>query len=116
MFVSYEDAGDAWVEAPDGGIGTLIWDQVEPSYFKESIAPDPSGRWGTYAVQLPLPLTTDEEAADYLGHFCQRSSGVGRLGRLSATDNAYWKWRYRAQQTLSAVRSVSCRLGMTGVR
>jgi hypothetical protein len=52
MFVSYEDAGDAWVEAPDGGIGTLIWESGEPTYFKESIAPDPTGRWGTYAVRL----------------------------------------------------------------
>jgi len=24
------------------------------------------GRWGTYAVQQPLPMTTDDEAAEYL--------------------------------------------------
>lgn len=66
MFVSYDDCGDAWVEAPDGGIATLIWETGEPPYFDEYIAPDPSGRWGTYQVQLPLPLTTDEEAAAYL--------------------------------------------------
>ena len=66
MFVSYGDCGDAWVEAPDGGAGTLIWETGEPSYFKESIAPDPTGRWGTYAVQQPLRMTTDEEGAEYL--------------------------------------------------
>ena len=67
MFVSYDDCGDAWVEAPDGSVGTLIWETGSPSYFEEEIAPDPNGRWGTYAVQLPLPLTTDDEAAAYLG-------------------------------------------------
>lgn len=66
MFVSYGDCGDAWVLAPDGSVGTLIWETGSPSYLKETIAPDPNGRWGTYAVQLPLPLTTDDEAADYL--------------------------------------------------
>jgi hypothetical protein len=66
MFVSYDDCGDAWVEAPDGGLATLIWGTGSPSYFKESIAPEPDGRWGTYAVQLELPLTNDEEAAAYL--------------------------------------------------
>ncbi|WP_328328294.1 hypothetical protein OHA70_03155 [Kribbella sp. NBC_00382] len=66
MFVSYDHCGDAWVTAPDGSVGTLIWETGSPSYFEESIAPDPNGRWGTYAVQLPLPLTTDAEAAEYL--------------------------------------------------
>jgi hypothetical protein len=37
-----------------------------PGYFKQIIAPDPDGRWGTYAVQLDLPLTTDAEAEAYL--------------------------------------------------
>jgi hypothetical protein len=66
MFVSYGDVGDAWVDAPDGSTGTLIWETGTPRYFEEVIAPDPWGRWGTYAVQLPLPLTTDAEAASYL--------------------------------------------------
>ena len=66
MFVSYDDCGDAWVRAPDGSIATLIWETGSPPYFREAIAPDPQGRWGTYAVQQPLPLITDEEAADYL--------------------------------------------------
>ncbi|MEV6417392.1 hypothetical protein [Kribbella sp. NPDC051718] len=66
MYVSYDDCGDAWVTAPDKSVGTLVWETGSPSYFKELIAPDPNGRWGTYAVQLPLPLTTDAEAEAYL--------------------------------------------------
>lgn len=66
MFVSYRDLGDAWVRAPDGSVGGLVWETGEPAYFEESIAPDPHGRWGTYAVRLPLPMTTDAEAAAYL--------------------------------------------------
>lgn len=65
MFVSYDDCGDAWVKAPDGGVATLIWETGEPAYFKVSIEPD-QVRWGTYAVQLPLPLTSDDEATAYL--------------------------------------------------
>lgn len=66
MFVSYDDCGDAWVEAPDGGLAGLIWETGSPPYFEISLPAEPNGRWGTFAVQLPLPLTTDAEAADYL--------------------------------------------------
>jgi hypothetical protein len=66
MYVSYGDCGDAWVSAPDGSIATLIWETGEPAYVKVSIVPS-FDRWGTFAVQLPLPLTTDQEAAAYLG-------------------------------------------------
>ena len=66
MFVSYGDCGDAWVRSPDGGIAGLVWETGNPGYFRELIAPDPAGRWGTYAVQLDLPLTTDAEAGAYL--------------------------------------------------
>jgi hypothetical protein len=66
MFASYGDCGDAGVSAPDGGACTLNWETGTPRYFREVIAPDPDGRWGTYAVQLPLPLTTNAEAASYL--------------------------------------------------
>jgi hypothetical protein len=66
MFVSYDDCGDAWVQSPDGGIATLIWETGSPAYFRTAIPPEPSGRWGTYAVQLNLPLTTAAEAETYL--------------------------------------------------
>ena len=65
MFVSYDDCGDAWVKAPDGSVATLIWETGEPASFKVSIEPGET-RWGTFAVQLPLPLTSDAEAAAYL--------------------------------------------------
>jgi hypothetical protein len=68
MFASYDDCGDAWVRAPDGGIATLIWEAGEPEYFKVVIEPEQGGRWGTYAVQLPLPLLDDSDAAVYLSH------------------------------------------------
>ncbi|WP_441433861.1 peptidase [Arthrobacter sp. 2RAF22] len=66
MFVSYGDAGDAWVEAPGGGIATLIWETGSPAMFGEATAPDPAGQWGTYRVRMDLPLTTDAEAETYL--------------------------------------------------
>jgi len=65
MFVSYDGGGDAWVKAPDETVATLIWETGEPACFKVSIEPN-EARWGTYAVQLPLPLTSDDEAAAYL--------------------------------------------------
>lgn len=66
MFVSYGDCGDAWVRAPDGSVGTLVWETGEPIEFMELIAPDPNGRWGTFSVRLPLPMTSNEEAARFL--------------------------------------------------
>jgi hypothetical protein len=66
MIVSYDDVGDAWVRAPDGGVCTLIWETGEPESFEVEIPGTPDGRWGTFAVRLALPLTTNEEAAEYL--------------------------------------------------
>lgn len=65
MFVSYGDFGDALVIAPDGREAGLIWETGDASSFATSIEPD-SRRWGTYAVTLPMPLTTDAEADIYL--------------------------------------------------
>jgi hypothetical protein len=66
MTVSYDDCGDAWIQAPDGGVAGLVWETGSPAYFTELTPPEPNGRWGTYAVQLDLPLTTDSEAGNYL--------------------------------------------------
>ena len=70
MFVSYEDCGDGLVTAPDGRAAGLVWETSEPAYVRTLTAPDPledaGGRWETYAVQQPLPMTTDDEAAAYL--------------------------------------------------
>jgi hypothetical protein len=67
MFVSYGDVGDAWVRAPDGGIAGLIWETGAPESISIRIPAEPGGRWGTFNVRLPLPMTTDAEAAEYLG-------------------------------------------------
>ncbi len=71
MFVSYGDCGDALVIAPDGRKAGLIWETAHTSSFVTSIEPD-RGRWGTYAVTLPLPLTTDAEADAYLAALLPR--------------------------------------------
>lgn len=65
MFVSYDDCGDAWVQAPDGRVAGLVWETAAEPYFRVLMEPDDS-RWGTYAVALNLPLTTDDEAEGYL--------------------------------------------------
>lgn len=39
MFVSYDDCGDAWVEAPDGAVATLIW-ETGPALLRRA---DPAG-------------------------------------------------------------------------
>jgi hypothetical protein len=66
MFVTYGTYGDALVRGPDGGIGTLVWSTGEPFEFKVLVEAGSDSRWGSYAVRVPLPLTTDAEAAEYL--------------------------------------------------
>ncbi|MBV8463181.1 MAG: hypothetical protein JO368_07795 [Acidimicrobiales bacterium] len=67
MFVSYGTHGEALVRGPDGGIATLIWSTGEPREFRVLAEPGTETRWGSYSVQLPLPLASDGEAAAYLG-------------------------------------------------
>jgi hypothetical protein len=71
MFVSYGDCGDALVIAPDGREAGLIWETGDSWSFATSIEPN-KGRWGTYAVTQPLPLTTDAEADAYLAALLPR--------------------------------------------
>jgi 3-oxoadipate enol-lactonase len=42
------------VEAPDGGVGSLIWETGEPAYFKESIAPRSQRSLGIQCCLLSL--------------------------------------------------------------
>ena len=77
MFVSYGDCGDALVIAPDGREAGLIWETGDISLFETTIDPD-SGRWGTYAVTLPMPLTTDAEADAYLAALLPRLKPLWR--------------------------------------
>jgi hypothetical protein len=57
--------GDAFVVAPDGSRAGLVWQSGCAAYFREILAPTES-RWGVWAVGLPLPMTTVEEARSYL--------------------------------------------------
>jgi hypothetical protein len=57
--------GDAYVVAPDGSRAGLVWRSGCAPYFEEVLAPD-EGRWGVWAVGLPLPMTTVGEARSYL--------------------------------------------------
>lgn len=66
VVASHGDRGDAFVHAPDGGAATLAWESGDAYLFRETRAAGPSGRWGGYAVRLPLPLRTDADAAAYL--------------------------------------------------
>ena len=57
--------GDAYVVAPDGSRAGLVWQSGCAPYFEEVLAPH-EGRWGVWAVGLPLPMTTKREARSYL--------------------------------------------------
>lgn len=58
-------AGDAFIEAPDGSRAGLVWEANVDPYFDQVLAPD-ERRWGVWSVGLPLPLTTLEQARNYL--------------------------------------------------
>ncbi len=58
-------AGDAYVVAPDGSRAGLVWESGCAPYSREVMAPEPD-RWGVWAVGLPLPMTTVEDARRYL--------------------------------------------------
>lgn len=55
------DYGDAFVIAPDGSRGGLVWEGSDAFTFQEVCAPDPE-RWGVWAVSFPYPMTTRENA------------------------------------------------------
>ena len=57
--------GDAYVIAPDGSRAGLVWESGCAAYFRQVLAPE-EGRWGVWAVGLPLLMTTVEEARRYL--------------------------------------------------
>ncbi len=53
--------GDAYVIAPDGSRAGLVWQSGCDPYFEEVLPPGET-RWGVWAVGLPLPMTTAQEA------------------------------------------------------
>jgi hypothetical protein len=66
-FLSSPDTeGDAFVVTPDKSRCGLVWEsEVDCAYFNQVLAPE-EDRWGVWAVGLPLPLTTIEDARLYL--------------------------------------------------
>jgi hypothetical protein len=42
-----------------------VWQSGCAPYFEEVLAPD-EARWGVWAVGLPLPMTTEDQARSYL--------------------------------------------------
>ncbi|HVF03631.1 MAG TPA: hypothetical protein VNA20_02205 [Frankiaceae bacterium] len=87
VVASRGDGGDALVHAPDGSVAALAWESGDSYAFRETAAP--AGRWGAYAVTLPLPLTNDAEAAAYLAALLpelQRRWERGRETRVGATE------------------------------
>ncbi len=66
FLVSSGTVGDAFVIAPDGSRAGLVWEsETEHRYFEE-VSPPEEGRWGVWAVGLPQPLNTVEDAQTYL--------------------------------------------------
>lgn len=58
-------AGDAFVEAPDGGRAGLSWAEGS-DLTVEQLAPLDAARWGVWEVTAPLPLVTMADVRPYL--------------------------------------------------
>jgi hypothetical protein len=54
-FVSYDDCGDAWVQAPDGSVGTLIWETGDPPCFPKSLPPSRTDGGARTQFSSPCP-------------------------------------------------------------
>jgi len=59
------DWGDAFVIAPDGSRAGLVWETCDEPYFETARPPD-ARAWGVWSVGLPLPMTTIDEAREFL--------------------------------------------------
>jgi hypothetical protein len=58
--------GDGYVVAADGRRAGLVWEsETSEPYIEEVMAPE-EGRWGVWAIGLPLPLRTEADAKQYL--------------------------------------------------
>jgi hypothetical protein len=58
-FTDDADAGDAFVEAPDGTRAGIVW-QVGSGEIAEILPPEPS-RWGVYAVWFQDPIASRDK-------------------------------------------------------
>ena len=60
------DAGDGYVQAPDGRRAGLVW-EVGQGEFAEILPPD-EGRWGVYAVWFPKQVRGVADLTEYFRH------------------------------------------------
>lgn len=59
------DKGDAFVVAPDGSRGGLVW-EVSTKHYIERVCPFQEDRWGVWAVSFPYPMKDRKSARDNL--------------------------------------------------
>lgn len=78
--------GDGYVVAPDGRRAGLVWEsETSEAYIEEVLAPE-EGRWGVWAIGLPVPLCSEADAGAYLAAaipFLRPKWEATRLGRPS---------------------------------
>lgn len=66
MYETDRVSGEAWIWAPDARIALLSW-RTGPALPLAEVSRLASGtRWGNFTVRLPMPLTTDQEAHEFL--------------------------------------------------
>jgi len=66
MFDTDGVSGNAWIWAPDARIALLSWSTGPARPLADAPELVLGSRWGNFTVQVPLPLTTDRQARDYL--------------------------------------------------
>ena|SRR5450755_955779 len=59
------DTGDAFVIAPDGSRGGLVW-EVSAKPYIEQVCPFDQDRWGVWAVSFPHPMRDRNSARQNL--------------------------------------------------
>ena len=55
------DTGDAFVIAPDGSRGGLVW-EVSPKLYIEEVCAFEPNRWGVWAISFPYPMKDRDNA------------------------------------------------------
>jgi hypothetical protein len=69
--VQADEAGDAFVVAPDGSRAGLVWEVTDNPYFEEEY-PFDSERWGVWAVGFPHPMRNRADARRNLASIVDR--------------------------------------------
>jgi hypothetical protein len=60
-----DDAGDAFVVAPDNSRAGLVWELVDEPYLEQVTAAEPT-RWGVWGVGFTRPMRTHSDARENL--------------------------------------------------